>query len=151
MNVCSHSSLTLPHSKVHHPERLINLWHCFDDDATRYGNHQIELSTCTFRQHYVQVHYEARKKAFTEGVLCSRIPSSGCSSHVESVKEVQEGTDETPGRPIHNILHQCWFIFGCKWDNVCTFSCSIWTGRRRPISHRDVIVDNWQGGCLVTQ
>ena len=24
-------------------------------------------------------------------------------------------------------------------------------GRKRPISHRDVIVDNWQGRCLVTR
>ena len=35
-----------------------------------------------------------------------------------------------------------------------TFALSVattWVGRRRPISHRDVIVDNWQRGCLITQ
>ena len=46
MNVCSHSAHTLPHSQVHHPEKL-QVWQCFDDGTTRYGDHQIEASTCT--------------------------------------------------------------------------------------------------------
>ena len=58
-----------------------------------------------FRQHYLHVHCAARKIG---------VHRQGTLLHVEGVKEVQEGTDETPSRPIQNIMHQCWFICHCK-------------------------------------
>ena len=145
-------SAVIPHSPFYTPKSTILRDSSICGIALMTTQHvtaktKLSRQPAHFRQHHAQVHCATRKVGVHRRVLSCRIPRSGSSSHVESIKEVRGQMK----LQVHNILHECGFICGCKRDNVCTFSCNMWVGRRRPISHRDVIVDNWQKRCLVTQ
>ena len=138
---------TFPGASWETPQ-FVTLWLCFDDNATRYHNHQFEPSTCTFSSTLCPValcNELNRSSTSWTGVHRWGIPPQNSKQRPQFLTpkvEVQEGKDETLGRPIQNMLRQCCFICACKWDEVCAFSCNMWAEAASPISSQRR--DCWQ-------